>query len=62
MGIFFSNEPHVNNAVAYDFIHSTTYWGRVPYFLILAGYFLGRKITWGKALDRALWLMIPFVI
>lgn len=36
--------------------------GRVPFFLILAGYFLGRNITWKKALDRALWLFIPFCI
>lgn len=36
--------------------------GRVPFFLILAGYFLGRNITWKKAFDRALWLFIPFCI
>ena len=62
MGLFFPNEPHVNNDIAYDIIHSTTYWGRVPFFLILAGYFLGRNITWRKACDRALWLLIPFFI
>lgn len=37
------------------------YNGRVPFFLILAGYFLGRNITWNKAFDRALWLFIPYM-
>ena len=31
------------------------YNGRVPFFLVLAGYFLARNITWNKAVDRALW-------
>ena len=30
------------------------YLGRVPFFLVLAGYFLGRNITWNKAFNRAL--------
>lgn len=38
------------------------YNGRVPFFLVLAGYFLARNITWNKALDRALWLFIPYMI
>ncbi len=38
------------------------YNGRVPFFLILAGYFLSRNITWKKAWDRFIWLLIPFVI
>lgn len=36
------------------------YYGRVPFFLVLAGYFLSRNITWSKAFDRFLWLLIPF--
>ncbi|UQT44725.1 hypothetical protein M5E88_19835 [Akkermansia muciniphila] len=28
---------------------------------MLAGYFLGRNITWNKAFNRALWLFIPFM-
>ncbi|WP_297666826.1 acyltransferase family protein [uncultured Akkermansia sp.] len=27
----------------------------------MAGYFLGRNITWNKAFNRALWLFIPFM-
>lgn len=38
------------------------YNGRVPFFLVLAGYFLGRNITWNKAFDRALWLFIPYML
>ena len=38
------------------------YNGRVPFFLVLAGYFLARNITWNKAVDRALWLFIPYMI
>lgn len=38
------------------------YNGRVPFFLILAGYFLSRNVTWKKAWDRFIWLLIPFVI
>lgn len=38
------------------------YNGRVPFFLILAGYFLSRNVTWRKAWDRFIWLLIPFVI
>lgn len=38
------------------------YNGRVPFFLILAGYFLSRNVTWKKAWDRFVWLLIPFVI
>lgn len=37
------------------------YLGRVPFFLVLAGYFLGRNITWNKAFNRAFWLFIPFM-
>lgn len=58
---FFHGESHVNNALADNLVRATTYYGRVPYFLILAGYFLARRITWHKAFDRALWLLIPFV-
>ncbi len=50
----------------YQFLHHVVdlvpLQGRVPFFLILAGYFLGRNITWRKALDRALWLFIPFCL
>lgn len=38
------------------------YNGRVPFFLILAGYFLSRNVTWKKAWSRFVWLFIPFVI
>lgn len=38
------------------------YNGRVPFFLILAGYFLSRNVTWKKAWDRFVWLLIPFMI
>lgn len=38
------------------------YNGRVPFFLILAGYFLSRNVTWKKAWNRFIWLLIPFVI
>lgn len=38
------------------------YNGRVPFFLVLAGYFLARNITWSKAFDRTLWLFIPYMI
>lgn len=57
---FFPNEPMVTNDLAGSLIVTTTYYGRVPFFLILAGYFLARQITWHKALDRALWLLIPY--
>lgn len=39
-----------------------TYCGRVPLFLILAGYFLSRNITWKKAFDRFFWLLVPLII
>lgn len=38
------------------------YNGRVPFFLVLAGYFLARNITWHKVFDRTLWLFIPYMI
>lgn len=59
---FVNYEPSVNNDIARDFLQATTFYGRVPFFLILGGYFLGRRITWSKALDRAIWLLIPFLI
>lgn len=59
---FFYFEPSINNSVAYDLVHATAFYGRVPFFLILGGYFLGRRITWEKAFDRALWLLIPFFL
>lgn len=37
------------------------YNGRVPFFLVLAGYFLARNITWNKAFNRVLWLFIPYM-
>lgn len=58
---FFHGEPHVNNDLARSLVRVTTYYGRIPFFLILAGYFLARRITWHKAIDRAVWLAIPFV-
>lgn len=43
-------------------VGDVTFYGRVPFFLILAGYFLARNITWKKAFDRFIWLLVPFVI
>ena len=37
------------------------YLGRVPFFLVLAGYFLGRNITWNKAFNRAFWLFLGVI-
>lgn len=50
------------SAYVKDWVLDSTLNGRVPMFLILAGYFLSRNITWKKAWDRFLWLLIPFVI
>lgn len=55
-------QPIVHNHVADHLVHFIVYEGRVPFFLILAGYFLGRKITWHKAIDRAIWLLVPYVL
>ena len=62
MWAFFPDEPMVTSRLAKNFTFATVLYGRVPYFLVLAGYFLGRKITWHKAVDRAFWLLVPFVI
>lgn len=35
--------------------------GRVAFFLILAGYFMGRNNSWGKAVKRFVTLLIPFL-
>lgn len=51
-----------NNHTIFSLINDTTFSGRVPFFLILAGYFLGRNITWSKAWDRCIWLLIPLAI
>lgn len=59
---FFPEAPMVSSRLAQNLVKASTLYGRVPYFLVLAGYFLGRNITWGKALDRALWLFVPFFI
>lgn len=49
-----------------DYLHtlvmSAPLSARVPFFLVLAGYFLARNVTWKKAFDRFIWLLIPFVI
>lgn len=58
----FQNEPLATSTTAVNLITGSTIFGRVPFFLILAGYFLGRKITWHKAIDRAIWLFIPFFL
>ena len=42
-------------------VNVIAYRGHVPFFLILAGYFLARRVTWRKAFDRILWLLIPFL-
>lgn len=36
--------------------------GRVAFFLIVAGYFMGRNCSWKKALERSVCLLIPFLI
>ncbi len=43
-------------------VNNSVYSGRIPFFLILAGYFLARNITWRKAWNRFLWLFIPYAI
>lgn len=58
----FPDNPVVNCNTAEYLAHGSTLQGRVPYFLVLAGYFLGRRITWHKAFDRALWLFVPFLL
>lgn len=58
----FPNEDTAHSIIAANISTGSTIFGRVPFFLILAGYFLGRKITWHKAIDRAIWLFIPFCI
>lgn len=67
--IMYVHVPHslpadafINNAAYYNLVHHTTLCGRVPFFLILAGYFLARNVTWSKAFDRFLWLFIPFAV
>lgn len=59
---------HVNIAGKFgsDYMHNLVlgvpFSARVPFFLVLAGYFLARRVTWAKAFDRFIWLLIPFVI
>lgn len=36
--------------------------GQVAFFLIVAGYFLGRNCSWRKALERSVCLLIPFLV
>lgn len=45
-----------------SFVHFSNLHGRVAFFLILAGYFLGRSATWKKALDRFFWLFVPYTL
>ena len=56
------SENYFDNGTVYTLLFDTTFRGRVPFFLILAGYFLARNITWSKAWDRFIWLLIPFAI
>lgn len=66
MYIHWSWRKDIPDSHDYDYLHNfislSTLIGRVPFFLILAGYFLSRNITRKKAFDRALWLFIPFCI
>lgn len=62
MPFTFPSNPYASCDLAHKLIVDSVYQGMVPFFLILAGYFLGRKITWSKAFDRSLWLLIPFFI
>ncbi len=57
----FLHKPIDSNAV-YSIVDCSVYAGRIPFFLILAGYFLARNVTWRKAWSRFLWLFIPYVI
>lgn len=50
------------NEYIHFLVRDLTYSGRVPLFLILAGYFLSRNVTWGKSFDRFFWLLVPLVI
>ncbi len=52
----------VNNQVVTYVVDYLVYIGSVPFFLILAGFFLSRNITWHKAWNRFLWLFIPYAI
>lgn len=58
----FRDNPAVTCDTAKYLAGGATLYGRVPYFLVLAGYFLGRRITWHKAFDRAFWLFVPFLL
>ncbi len=53
---------HVPNYSFSVLFQMPVYDGRVSFFLILAGYFLGRNNTWHKAINRAYTLFIPLVI
>ena len=44
------------------FIRETFFYAYVPFFLFLSGYFTARNITWHKAFDRFLWLLIPYIL
>lgn len=60
--LFFPADAFFNNSTISTLLFDTTFRGRVPFFLILAGYFLARNITWAKALDRFIWLFVPFTL
>ncbi len=53
--------PEVASYVSY-FSHCFFMDAAVPFFLILAGYFLARNITWAKAGKRFISLFIPLVL
>lgn len=58
----FPDNPAATCDTAKYLAYGSTLYGQVPYFFVLAGYFLGRRITWHKAFDRALWLFVPFLL
>lgn len=49
-------------AYLHTLVMAVPFSARVPFFLVLAGYFLSRNVTWKKAFDRFIWLLIPFML
>ncbi len=54
--------PAFSMHCASSLVSGSNFGAPVPFFFIVAGYFLARNITWKKAWNRFVWLLIPFVI
>lgn len=52
----------INHSCLVSVASNLAFSGRIPFFLILAGYFLARNISWKKAWNRFLWLFIPYAL